>query len=1298
MKRIFTFVAIVMMAIMMKAQTEEALSSPLRITFAGRGEATTVDNVKVTNVSQPEVEPVTLSGTDILLLNDNSGDATAIQSAQDAALDEPVLTPNPSMADGTLIFDAKEAGPVRVSIYTTAGVLVQQETMQVEEGRNTVFIPSQLHGIYIVKVKGQDIDFSTRWICNGHGLGGHIALGGAGQWADAAALPQSDNAPKLKNGTPTNVVILDFKPGDVLRFEGTSGKMTSIVHISPESSHDVTFDFYRCEDAAGYNYPIVRLGDMLWMLEDLRPQKMPNLTRTSVPEIWQEINPNDTAVFVQNDKAYYTVNGARKCMPEGWEMPSIDEIYALVTELQTDTTKLGDFLKDRSYEDWPKELIEGPDTLHLQLMANGYINPQGVLTKNNVTGAWVTRTTINYGHPATFEINSLDSKLYPMVAHDKKCGFTVRGVRPAPSVYMEMIKEAFPQSEFGNESAGSPKLRRPMQLIEKDGPLGDLYTYGADRKSIFFDYSFTLSVWDPSNKCENRSGVLYKIEDPNNPGAWAGESKQLVPLDINGADYIHHLRKVAAQGNAGGYENVVYASWGKPYIVIHPHQQVTAIAGEDVVYISIFGDSINNHAMLNQNRLKLLDADGNDYIWNMPGVYGDRWYRRRVKISDGYYLSDYKSEYYARAFNLNCIQDMTGDGVDEIVMNVGEKIAVFDGVTMRCLHERVIQSNRTYAGAAHMRFDVADVNGDGYEDIVLLVDEESTGGHMYIYSKGNVNEEPIFTKEIYRQMAFCDVKVGYMSGSEFPEIAILTRGPKKDNEESELKKEGFLRVMRLKYNNLDLVVDYDSEQAVDCFYKNSNANWLVGNMNLCFGYFRGRSYNQDLVVGYKLYRWNNVDQQVNYVTDMIQTGRIRWSIPADAIVAAQTQKGGIESLFTFEQNFPECGWEYPRSNSVLVERWLDSDGKTVKTREDLCSTYFGWADQQKTRHFDEPKSEEANAHPVLCKFADRERPKYFKYIGHELTFTEPRVYAAIAAAPYYKGLQGSTGAATTWGKVNSVGDSESSSDTFGGSLICGFEYSFSMPFFHAETGVDFTMKASASYTKAVETGETKSYGNSYTAGQDHIVVMQAAPCDTYTYEIVRSDNPDEEGCSFVVSQPRTRRFVNLTLDDYMRLTASQRGVARPQWYLYGTPGKPFTYRRKATDFDGDRIISKAYPMMIGRDINSKESYQMVGTGESTSRSLSTSKDTTTTKTVEVGVEAELVFKNSGAKAGVGFNYNNTDQSIHKVGTEFSVEGTVPGLPSLNDPEHPQFNWNIVWYYVKDAGGIYPVVNYIVVDK
>ena len=70
---------------------------------------------------------------------------------------------------------------------------------------------------------------------------------------------------------------MDYSEGDILRFEGTSGKMRTIMHVSPESSHAVTFDFFKCEDKNGYNYPIVRIGDMLWMLEDLKPVKMAGL-------------------------------------------------------------------------------------------------------------------------------------------------------------------------------------------------------------------------------------------------------------------------------------------------------------------------------------------------------------------------------------------------------------------------------------------------------------------------------------------------------------------------------------------------------------------------------------------------------------------------------------------------------------------------------------------------------------------------------------------------------------------------------------------------------------------------------------------------------------------------------------------------------------------------------------------------------------------------------------------------------------------------------------------------------------
>ena len=107
---------------------------------------------------------------------------------------------------------------------------------------------------------------------------------------------------------------------------------------------------------------------------------------------------------------------------------------------------------------------------------------------------------------------------------------------------------------------------------------------------------------------------------------------------------------------------------------------------------------------------------------------------------------------------------------------------------------------------------------------------------------------------------------------------------------------------------------------------------------------------------------------------------------------------------------------------------------------------------------------------------------------------------------------------------------------------------------------------------------------------------------------------------------------------------------------------------------------------------------MTGTGASTSRSISLATSDSHTTTVEVGVETELVGTLMGIKAGVGFNYNHTNESTHTIGEELTVEGTVPGLPSLNDPDHPQFNWNIVWFYVKDEGGVYPVVNYAVTEK
>ncbi len=1320
--------AAMMLALLcLPVMAQEELSY-IDLTFAGRGESTTVESVTVTNLSRPDVAPVTLSGTDILRLADAETITPVERIAESIGIAQPILTPNPAMGDGTLIFDAKQDGPVRVGIYSTNGMLMESAVLDVQKGRNTARIPGQAPGIYIIKVEGQGLSASTRWICGGSKSFSGIALGGANQWADRS-LPVRFTAPvQQSRAADANVEYMEFNEGDILRFEGKSGQMRTIMHLSPESSHDVFFDFFRCQDAAGYNYPIVRIGDMLWMLEDLRPLTMPGLIKTSNPKIWSKMDDLAAAEFVDGSRAYYTVSGARKAMPEGWQMPSIDEIQAFLKDLQADTLTLGDFLKDRSYEDWPLMLEEGLDTLHLNLLPGGYVDADGNVTDDDLIGAWATRTTMYQGCPVTFEIQALDPIFHPMVIHDRRCAFTIRGCRPATSVYQEILRKSF-KSE---EKAQSSRRNIPMHLVNTNGPLGSYYTYGSERNSIFFDYSGregnyrVLDKWD-----ENRSGVLYKSPNAN---IWHCESKGLVPLDVNGSDCQRHLRKVYAQGNAAGYENVVYASWSRPARIFTDgvtkgeFPPVASIMGEGIVKITVFGDSTANNAILDGLASKpLLDRGGIEYQWQMPSFDFSKF---PFDLANNQ-LSDIRAEYFARAFNLRCIQDMTGDGVEEIVMNVADKIAVFDGVTLCCLHERTFADEGSYIGTPNLRFDVADVNGDGYEDIVLLLNNTDGIGSLQIYSQGLIDEAPIFTKVIASSCLFCDVKAGHMSGNNLPEIAVLTRGLQTGSN-TQLTKEGYLYMIRLEYDDGGNLTEKTvlGKTMCEVFGIDEALFHHVGNMDLVFGYFRGRDNYPDLVVGDSYFRYdplqNKPVRQGSLLSniDLLKYGDVYafYSIPADAIMAVQTIEDYKESLvfyLNYIQRMNSNGFSGNTyfSQAEFNEIWFEADGTTVRTRGDFNEKYFGWNNSGNPELFrylclsydNKPREsdytyymedgDEHNSHPVLCKFVDREQSKHFRFLEHEVTFSEPRVYAALAAAPYYEDLTGSDNASTTWGKSSSDGTGTANSNTWGGSVIVGFNYSWSAPFLSAmNAGLEFTNKVGASASKATDHEDVTTYSVYYSTTQNHVVVLEAMPYDTYHYEITGSDDPDEIGLTFQVSIPRERMMTAMALEDYVRLTASQKGVGRPQDHLTSTPGKPFTYPESYDN--APRIIrdNPDYPFLTAQGLNNN-SYETIGTGGAiVTRSIELESNTTHTNGVEISEETELVGTLMGIKAGIGFNYNFTHETSHIIGEGSSVEGSVAGLPNGIDDEsqYPRFKWNLVWYYVKDANGeIYPVVNYIV---
>ena len=160
--------------------------APIDLTFSAEGESSNVQSVVVSNLTHPDIGAVALSGTSILRLVDAEDYQTLIESVEEAkVISEPIITPNPAVGDGTLIFDAKSDGPVRVSVYTTGGMLLDAATLNVSKGRNTARIPAQGTGIFIVNIDGQGVKSSTRWICGGSKSFSGIALGGAQQWANA---------------------------------------------------------------------------------------------------------------------------------------------------------------------------------------------------------------------------------------------------------------------------------------------------------------------------------------------------------------------------------------------------------------------------------------------------------------------------------------------------------------------------------------------------------------------------------------------------------------------------------------------------------------------------------------------------------------------------------------------------------------------------------------------------------------------------------------------------------------------------------------------------------------------------------------------------------------------------------------------------------------------------------------------------------------------------------------------------------------------------------------------------------
>ena len=368
----------VLLVAVFTTSTAIGAAKPIDLTFTGTGSSSTVESVTVTNLTHTDIAAVTLSGTATLRLKD----VNFLEG--DVNLDKQV-----GIGDIVAITNVMAGTDADVNIKDLADV----------NGDGTVGIG--------------DIVAITNIMAGG-------STGG------------------------TNVVTMDFHAGDVLRFEGKSGTMSTLVVNAPKRNHSIPFCFYPCVDAAGNTYPIIEAGGLLWMAEDLKTDKAEGVSFIPKSRIasWANAAANNgtssLALKLDEGDVYYTYDAAKKALPEGWALPTLGELDAVVKQLGGYDVAGEKMQRAGDDESFLWKLSTNPDSLQLRINPKGYIGEDGMLA--DIDNGYIMTGTLLKQRALYMKL--VDGKKEGVLTSEglsRYVGVHVRGVRPAPSPYTDMM-------------------------------------------------------------------------------------------------------------------------------------------------------------------------------------------------------------------------------------------------------------------------------------------------------------------------------------------------------------------------------------------------------------------------------------------------------------------------------------------------------------------------------------------------------------------------------------------------------------------------------------------------------------------------------------------------------------------------------------------------------------------------------------------------------------------------------------------------------------------------------------------
>ncbi|MCX6246688.1 MAG: T9SS type A sorting domain-containing protein [Bacteroidetes bacterium] len=295
-----------------------------QITFAGTGASSTVDSVKVENLSQ--CTSLLLGGTDTLILDREVG----IKETGNPREYTMNLYPNPCPGTCSVEFQVPSAGDISIRLYGISGETILHEKEFLQKGEHRFQLSGIEAGVYIVKIETDRHIYSAKLISKAAGAGSPAFT--AMEPAVMKMMQPDVNGttdPGQFRGT-RSIVLMQFNAGDTLKLTGKSGNYRTVSMLFPTHNQTVTFSFVNCTDADSNHYAVVRIGSQLWMQENLKTTRY--LDGSAIPNVpdsatWGSLttgaycdfhNLPAEGEFYGRLYNFYAVDDSRKMCP--WEV------------------------------------------------------------------------------------------------------------------------------------------------------------------------------------------------------------------------------------------------------------------------------------------------------------------------------------------------------------------------------------------------------------------------------------------------------------------------------------------------------------------------------------------------------------------------------------------------------------------------------------------------------------------------------------------------------------------------------------------------------------------------------------------------------------------------------------------------------------------------------------------------------------------------------------------------------------------------------------------------------------------